>query len=211
MVTKRKSEFNKARGDTRRAVVRMLRALPVVARVNWRNIVMPWRLIPMPVALALIALVALAMLLDTGDDASAQPAVSPAVGEGVVIGADTVAAGTRCAEDEVITYRALIGGSGVGCEHYEYLIMDFIGECLIGNAQHGENLASYHLRFETFRSWCDGVVDDGSDGALALADILVDVGATSTPTMVPTSTVSDTSSAAATPIMPSGLPITGSR
>ena len=101
MVTKRKSEFQKARGESWRAVKSMGRALPILARVNWRNIVMPWRMIPMPLAMALIALVALAMVLDRGDDVAS--ATDQALGgSAVMIGGDTVAPGTHCEEDEII-------------------------------------------------------------------------------------------------------------
>ncbi len=49
-------------GMSPRAVSRMMRA-------NWRNVVMPWRMLPAPMAWALIGLVALAMILDMGEPA----------------------------------------------------------------------------------------------------------------------------------------------
>ncbi len=208
MATKRKSEFDKARGDTRRAVIRMVKALPVVARVTWRNVVMPWRMLPAPVALALIALVALAMVLDTGDNVNADNV------QGVVIGGDTVPPGTHCQEDDVITYRVLLGGQGVGCVHYEYVIMEFIGDCLIGNSEHGDNLASYRLRDPSFRSWCDAVVDDASDGMVSLGDWLIDTSSSSTvaPAITPTMTATPSGSTMIpTPALPSALPLAGSR
>ncbi len=207
MTTKRKSELHKASGDVLRGASRFMRALPMVARVNWRNVVMPWRMLPMPVAIALIALVALAMVLDNGD----VPASAEGNGEGVTIGADTVAPGTTCAEDEVITYRALLGGEGVGCVHYEYLAMEFIADCLIGNSAHGDNLASYHLRDRGFGSWCQDVVDDASDGTISLADLLIDTASTegvaTTPTVSPMAMATPT----ATIRLPASLPNTGSR
>lgn len=229
MVTKRKTELDKASGDMRRAFVRFTRALPMVAwiirampktRPSWRTILMPWRLIPSPVALALIALVALAMVLDSGEEVTATDGIShQAVGiiddcadtggildmtDGVcyaiTIGADTVAPGTACAEDEVISYLVLLGGEGVGCVHYEYIVMEFIADCLIGNSDHGDNLASYHLRDPAFGSWCNDVIDDASDGTVSLADLIVDTAYTSevsstaaiTPTVSPAVTTTPT-------------------
>ncbi len=210
----------------------MVAALPLMARVNWRNVVMPWRMLPAPVALALIALVALAMVLDRGSDAVAQqPIPAPLSGQGVMVGADTVAPGTRCEEDEVITYRALIGGQGVGCVHYEYVVMEFLNDCIIGNSEaHAlvtPNLATLHLRDPEFRSWCDGVVDDVSDGIVSLADMIVDVRTlrgypgyipevtatpTATPTMTATATASPTATGATpTHAIPMALPATGGR
>ena len=208
-MAKQKSELSNATRATRRGLGRMLGALPLVARVNWRNIVMPWRMLPAPVALALIGLVALAMVLDNGEDVSAD--VYPPVGQGVVIGADTVAPGTRCAEDEVITYRVLMGGQGVGCVHYEYVIMEFVLDCLIGNSEHGDNLASYHLRDQAFRSWCDSVIDDATDGYATLADLLIDTSSTVAPS--PSATVSTAMGATVTPtpMLPDALPVAGIR
>ncbi len=208
MATQRKSEFAKARGDARRGITRLVGSLPGMARLNWRTVIMPWRLIPMPIGMALIALVALAMVLDTGGDAVAD--APPLDGQGVVIGADTVPEGTRCQEDEVITYRALLGYDGVGCVHYEYVVMDFIAECLVGNSEHGSNNASYHVRDDSFRSWCSAVIDDGSDGMLSLADMVIDTAPTATPTLSPmaTATPSGTTSTDA-PVMPSTLPSSG--
>ena len=209
MVTRRKSETSKAMGETRRGLAHLVGSLPMVARVNWRTLVMPWRLIPMPVAMALIALVALAMVLDKGDDM--QVSAFPLDGQGVTIGGDTVAPGTRCAEGEVITYRALMGGTGVGCVHYEYLVMDYLLDCIIGNAEHGDNLASWHLRDPAFRSWCDTVVDDASDGMVTLADMLIDVGAGVAPSPSPTASATPMATPSATAVLPQSLPSTGSR
>lgn len=221
MVTKRKSEFQKARGDTRRAFGRMVAALPMVARLNWRNIVMPWRMLPAPVAMALIALVALAMVLDNGEHVDAQP-----IGGSVTIGADTVPPDTHCAEDEVITYRALIGREGVGCVHYEYVVMEFLDDCIIGNSvEHPRvtpNLATLHLRDPEFGSWCSSVVDDVSDGIVSLGDLLLDVNTlpgypghvpaeTPVPTVSPDSTVNTGKDTMPTAILPKSLPSTGSR
>jgi len=44
------------------------RAASRIMRANWRNVVMPWRMIPNSIVLALIALVALAMVLDIGEE-----------------------------------------------------------------------------------------------------------------------------------------------
>lgn len=212
MVTKRKSEFSKARGDIRRATVRMVKALPMV-RVNWRNVIMPWRLIPMPIAMALIALVALAMVLDNGDNVGASVGVGVLEEQRVMIGGDTVDPGTRCEEDEIIYYRVLMGGTGVGCVHYEYLVMDFLLECIVGNVDHGDNLASLHLRDPAFRSWCDTVIDDATDGVVSLGDLLFDtayvpeVTPTITPTM--TATIGVMPTMTSTPSLPKSLPSAG--
>ncbi len=208
MTTRRKSEFEKARGDVRRSISRMVRMLPYLAFVNWRNIVMPWRMLPVPVALALIALVALAMILDNGSDANAQP-----LAQDVTIGSDTVAPGTHCEEDEVISYRALLGGQGVGCVHYEYVIMDYLTECLIGNSEYGDNLASLHLRDQAFGSWCADVVDDASDGMVSLSDLLIDTASVGTvaPAITPTIPASLSDAQPVTPMLPIALPATGSR
>lgn len=208
MVTKRKSELSKATGDVRRAFGRFGRALPMVARVNWRMVLMPWRMIPMPIALALIALVALAMVLDTGD-APASANGDVVIGD-IMIGGDVVAPGTRCEEDETIYYLALLGGEGVGCVHVEYIVMEFLLDCVIGNSEHGDNLASFHLRDQAFGSWCVSVVDDASDGTVSLADLLFDTASTVAPAA--TSTVSpaitDTPNA---DHLPAALPKAGSR
>ena len=206
-MAKQKSELSNATRATRRGISRMLGALPVVARVNWKNIVMPWRMLPAPVALALIGLVALAMVLDNGDAVTAQPVD----GQGVVIGGDTVAPGTRCEEDEVITYRALLGGQGVGCVHYEYVIMDFVLDCLIGNSEHGDNLASYHLRDQAFRSWCDTVIDDATDGYATLADLLIDTSSVAVATPSATASMAMGATVTLTPMLPAALPVAGIR
>lgn len=64
MTTPRKSEISKAAGAFRRAFVQLQRALPATIRQHWLTILFPIRLIPSPVALALIALFALAMYLN---------------------------------------------------------------------------------------------------------------------------------------------------
>ena len=63
MTTKRRTEIQKTRGAFARAFTQAGRSLPTALRLNWRNVLMPWRLLPMPVALALIGLVALAMII----------------------------------------------------------------------------------------------------------------------------------------------------
>ena len=219
MVTKTKTEFSKASGNLRRAVARMWHALPVVGRATWLMLLQPWRLVPVPVALALIALIALAMVLDTGEQTSASTGArtltiaTPTPDISIMIGADVVAPGTRCEEDEVIAYLVLVGGSGVGCVHTEYIIMDFLLECVIGNSEHGGNLASLHLRDPAYGSHCGTVVNDASDGMVSLTDLLfdtsVDMGVT--PTMSPTmgASVTPTGTMTSTPIPPKSLPSTG--
>lgn len=95
MVTKRKTEMEKTRAAFGRAFSQLFRRLPATLRRNWLNILMPWRLLPQPVALALIGLVALAMVCapptDAGRDAS-------------TIGGTLVPDGLHCAEDEVIGF-----------------------------------------------------------------------------------------------------------
>ena len=63
MTTKRLSEMQKTRGAFGRAFAQAGQSLPAALRINWRNVVMPWRMLPQPVALALIGLVALAMVI----------------------------------------------------------------------------------------------------------------------------------------------------
>ena len=218
MVTKTKTEFSKASGNLRRAVARMWHALPVVGRANWLMLLQPWRLVPVPVALALIALIALAMVLDTGEQTSASTgagafAITTPTPDSIMIGADVVAPGTRCEEDEVIAYLVLVGGTGVGCVHTEYIIMDVLLECLIGNSEHGDNLASLHLRDPAYGSHCGTVVNDASDGMVSLTDLLFDTAVDTgvTPTMSPTmgASVTPTMSPTSTPMPPKSLPSTG--
>ena len=216
MVTKTKTEFSKASGNLRRAVVRMWHALPMVGRANWHMLLQPWRLVPVPVALALIALIALAMVLDTGEQTSASTstfAIATPTPDSIMIGADVVAPGTRCEEDEVIAYLVLVGGTGVGCVHTEYIIMDFLLECVIGNSEHGGNLASLHLRDPAYGSHCGTVVNDASDGMVSLTDLLFDTAVDTgvTPTMSPTmgASVTPTMSPTSTPMPPKSLPSTG--
>ncbi len=92
MSTRRKTEIEKARGQFARAFVQLGRSIPATLRANWRNVLMPWRMLPMPVALALVALVGLAMVLDTGDDI------------GATVGGTLVPAALDCEEDEVIGF-----------------------------------------------------------------------------------------------------------
>ena len=217
MVTKTKTEFSKASGNLRRAVARMWHALPVVGRANWLMLLQPWRLVPVPVALALIALIALAMVLDTGEQTSTSAVAfaiaTPTPDRSIMIGADVVSPGTRCEEDEVIAYLVLVGGTGVGCVHYEYVVMDFLLECVIGNSEYGDNLASLHLRDPAYGSWCGTVVNDASDGMVSLADLLFDTAVDTgvTPTMSPTmgASVTPTMSPTSTAIPPKSLPSTG--
>ncbi len=68
MTTKR-TERQKTRAAFARAFKQAgAPSLPAFIRANWRNILMPWRMLPMPIAWALIGLVALAMVLDTGSE-----------------------------------------------------------------------------------------------------------------------------------------------
>ena len=103
----------------------------------------------------------------------------------ITIGGDTVPKGIRCGEDETIyfvnwirgQYEAPDYGAPLGCVHYEYLVADFIAECLIGDSERGTNLASEHARVAAYLSWCSDVVDYASDGILSLDAILVDMAA----------------------------------
>ena len=97
------------RQKTRAAFARAFRqagipSLPAAMRANWRNVVMPWRMLPQPVALALIALVALAMVLDIGEEPIPAPAASEQ-GSGqrtvtLTLG-DYIPGETPCVEDAV--------------------------------------------------------------------------------------------------------------
>ncbi len=112
------------------------------------------------------------------------PSVTPAATpQGVGIGGDIVPDGTFCAEDEVITYRnidefgeaARVAGSGVGCVHYEYVIMDFLLECVYTNSETGpDTLARLHAADPEYGSWCSTVVDDSSDGFWTINDLILD-------------------------------------
>ncbi len=90
-------------GMSPRAVSRMMRA-------NWRNVVMPWRMIPAPMAWALIGLVALAMILDMGDHEEPAKAAPDTVT--LTLG-DYIPSESPCAEDEV--YDTV----GVRCVHID--------------------------------------------------------------------------------------------
>ncbi len=93
-----------AAGMSPRQASRMMRA-------NWRNVLMPWRMIPQPVAFALIGLVALAMVLDMGEE---EP--SPAMGapDTVTLTLGQYIPGeSPCEEDE------LFDTVGVECVHIE--------------------------------------------------------------------------------------------
>lgn len=95
MVTKRLSEMAKARRAFRRAFAQLGQSLPALARNNWRNVLMPWRLLPQPIALALIGLVALAMVLNPPEADSFDVAT---------IGGTAVPSTLACEEDEVIGF-----------------------------------------------------------------------------------------------------------
>ncbi len=69
-----------------------------IMRANWRNILMPWRMIPAPMAWALIGLVALAMVLDMG--AEEAPVVASPDTVTLTLG-DYIPGESPCAEDAV--------------------------------------------------------------------------------------------------------------
>lgn len=95
-MTKRLTRRQKTIGAFARAFVvagMRPRLVSRMMRAHWRNILMPWRMLPMPIAWALIGLVALAMILDTGDDLQTS-----------TIGANTVPYALDCEEDEVIAF-----------------------------------------------------------------------------------------------------------
>lgn len=91
MTTKRKTEMQKARGAFGRAFTQTGQAIPATVRRHWRKLLMPWTMLPHSVALALIGLVALAMVLDTGDGSA-------------TIGGTAVPSTLDCAEDESIAF-----------------------------------------------------------------------------------------------------------
>lgn len=91
-----------------------------IMRANWRNIIMPWRMIPAPMAWALIGLVALAMVLDYGSEGS----------EGSVAGAPvSIAVAPTGAPDTItLTLGDYIAGE-TPCE--EDAVYDTVGrECI---------------------------------------------------------------------------------
>lgn len=78
MVTPKRSECAKTRGAFRRAFSQLGRSLPALARNHWRDVLMPWRLLPQPVALSLIGLVALAMVCsDPAPGTFGEPTLTP--------------------------------------------------------------------------------------------------------------------------------------
>ncbi len=95
MTTRRKTEIAKARGQFARAFAQLGRSLPATLRANWRNVLMPWRMLPMPLALALVALIGLAMVLDEGDTT------------GATVGGTLVPVALDCEEDEVIGFNGI--------------------------------------------------------------------------------------------------------
>ncbi len=104
MTTPRKTDMQKTRGAFARAFTQTGQAIPALLRTNWRNIVMPWRMLPHPVALALIGLVALAMVLDMGEEPVS------------TIGSTAVPSTLDCAEDTVIAFT---GVDTLACVHFE--------------------------------------------------------------------------------------------
>lgn len=115
-------------------------------------------------------------------DAHPQGADGMSLVDSPIIGGDIVPPNTVCQEDEVIWYvnidesgrAARLDGAALGCLHYEYVVMDFVLDCLIGNSEHGTNNASEHARQPEYRSWCSTVIDDASDGTVSLDDLLID-------------------------------------
>jgi hypothetical protein len=99
MVTPRKTESEKTRAAFGRAFGQLTRGLPSILVRNWRNVLMPWRMLPYPIALALIGLVALAIVF-------APPETTDAERDGTItltLG-DYVPGETSCEEDAVFDH-----------------------------------------------------------------------------------------------------------
>lgn len=116
MTTPRKSELSKTASAFRRAFVQLRQALPSTLRANWKTILFPIRLVPVPVALALIALVALAMILyPPVDDVPV-----------ATIGGQDVPP-LACEEDETIGFVGV--PDTLVCVHYENYAEPDAGGC----------------------------------------------------------------------------------
>jgi hypothetical protein len=123
MVTKRKSDLSKTAGAFRRAFTQLARSLPIPAalRRNWLSVLFPIRLVSQPVALALIALVALVLVLDALgalDDDTLTPAT---------IGGQDVPA-LACEEDETIGFVGI--PDTLVCVHFENYAVQDVGGCV---------------------------------------------------------------------------------
>ena len=120
MTTPRKSELSKTASAFRRAFAQLGQVLPIprMARaLPWRSILMPWQWIPSPVMLAMIALVALAMVLDT----LAAPSTVATIG-----GQDVPP--LACEEDETIGFVGI--PDTLVCVHYENYAEQDAGGCI---------------------------------------------------------------------------------
>lgn len=147
-------------------------SIPAVVRANWRNIVMPWRMIPQPVAFALIGLVALAMVLDMGAEAS-------------TIGGTSVPTDMDCAEDTVIAFT---GVDTLDCVHFENIPASYGTVTLtLGDYVPGESPCVEDEIYDTVAVECihiDRVAPRHTAQPTATA--------TASPTMTPTSTPTST-------------------
>ena len=90
-------------------------------RAHWRNILMPWRMLPAPMAWALIGLVALAMLLDYGEGNEGADANAAAPSPTVTVAAAPTVAGATI----TLTLGQYIPGE-TPCE--EDAVYDTVGE-----------------------------------------------------------------------------------
>jgi hypothetical protein len=101
----------------RRAFAQSAQSLPAMLRHNWRNVLMPWRMLPYPIALALIGLVALAMVCT---EPIAEPVADPVPTlEASTVGGTVVPDGLDCAEDEVIGFVGI--PDTLVCVHPDFL------------------------------------------------------------------------------------------
>ncbi len=117
MTTKRKSELTKTAGAFRRAFKQARESMPAVLREHWKTILFPIRLVPTPVALALIALVALAMILYPPVDEAGT----------ATIGGQDVPSALHCEEDETIGFVGI--PDTLLCVHYENYAEPDAGGC----------------------------------------------------------------------------------
>lgn len=105
-MAKKLTEGAKVRRSFRRSFAQLGRMLPAILVRNWRNVLMPWRMLPYPIALSLIGLVALAMVCTDPEPGTWQEPESIPTSEDTItltLG-DFVGGETPCQEDEIFDH-----------------------------------------------------------------------------------------------------------
>lgn len=133
MVTKRLSHAEKVHRAFGRAF--SLLGVPALVRRNWLNVLMPWRLLPYPIALSLIGLVALAMVCSdpapgTWQEPTSTPEPAGISGQAIaIIGTCADKGGTLDMTTGECIMPATVGGTFVpadlACE--EDQVIGFVG------------------------------------------------------------------------------------